>query len=99
MVFILFVTIRGAVKKFPEFFYIYCLAHHEFISPGQCYWSFLRASSAVVVRYISEEEARHWQAWTAAPASQHSEPHFACCGTVPVIIQPPCSPDLAPSDF
>jgi hypothetical protein len=27
--------VRGAVKKFPEFFDIDCLVRHEFVAPGQ----------------------------------------------------------------
>jgi hypothetical protein len=28
-----------------------------------------------------------------------TKPHIACCAAIPVITQPPYSPDLAPSDF
>jgi hypothetical protein len=38
--------IRGAVKKFPELFYIDSLVPYEFIPPGQCYWSFKPSSLA-----------------------------------------------------
>jgi hypothetical protein len=39
------VCIRRAVKKFPGFFDVDGLVHREFVPPGQCYSSFLRASA------------------------------------------------------
>jgi hypothetical protein len=50
--------LRGAVKKFPEFFDIDSLVHHAFIQPGQSYWSFLRARFAEVARWSWKEAAQ-----------------------------------------
>jgi hypothetical protein len=46
--------VRGAVKKFPEFFNIHSLVHQDFALLD---WSFLPANFADVVGCISEEAA------------------------------------------
>jgi hypothetical protein len=74
--------IRGSVKKFPEFFDIDGLVHHEFVPPAQ----------SVSVQVLQRNQRDKWQAGTVVSASRYrTEPHSTCC----VITQQAHSPDLA----
>jgi hypothetical protein len=69
----------------------------------ECYWSFLGASFAGVVPCSSEEAARLGQWFLHHDnAPSHTSlvlQKFLAEKNIPVITQPPYTPDLAPSDF
>jgi hypothetical protein len=70
------------------------LVHHEFVPPGQS------VTRRFYVQVLQRKLRDKWHAGTVVSASLYrTEPHIACCAAVPVITQPPHSPDLAPSDF
>jgi hypothetical protein len=93
-------SIQGSVKKFPEFFDIDSLVHHAFVPPGQRVTGHFYVQLLLWLRDAVRRKRRDkWQAGTVVSASRYStEPYIACCAAIPVITQPPHSPDLPPSD-
>jgi hypothetical protein len=77
--------------------------HNEFVPPDQIHTGRLYVQIFVVVATCSSEEATR----TVVSVPQYrTEPHVTCCAeiprlerNIPIITQPPQSPDLVLSDF
>jgi histone-lysine N-methyltransferase SETMAR len=86
-------------QKVPEFFDIDGLVHREFIAPGQS------VTGHFYMQVLQRLHNAFWRKWQGQwflhhdNAPSNTSEQFLAEKNIPVITQPPYSPDLAPSDF
>jgi hypothetical protein len=98
--------LRGAVKKFPEFFDIDGPVHHEFATPGQsvtghlCVQVFQGSRHAIRRKWSYKWQGQWFLHHNNAPSHTSLVVQQVFVDeNIPTITQPPYSPDLAPNYF